>query len=97
MLAMWSGIRYNSTPILYFLVFNSGIHAIMYCYYAFAVMKWPFPKILKQSLTTLQIIQFIFGGALASSYLFLRLPEVNLPDMQRGAAKCLQAEGSAFA
>lgn len=37
-------------------------------------MKLPFPNFLKKSLTTLQITQFLIGGSLAASYLFIRIP-----------------------
>lgn len=37
-------------------------------------MKLPFPSFLKRQLTTLQITQFLIGGSLAASYLFIQLP-----------------------
>lgn len=43
-------------------------------YYTFSALKWPFPRFLKQALTRLQITQFIVGGSLAASYLFIPLP-----------------------
>jgi hypothetical protein len=48
-------------------VFNSFIHALMYSFYCCATLRVPVPKILKKSLTTLQILQFIVGGSLAFS------------------------------
>lgn len=96
-LCMWAGVRFRATPILYFCVFNSFIHTIMYCYYLFSTLKLPFPLVLKQSLTTLQLLQFVFGGSLAASYLFLSVPEVNLSSMKREAGKCLETDGASFA
>jgi len=97
MLCMWAGVRFRATPILYFCVFNSFIHTIMYCYYLFSIMKLPFPLVLKQSLTTLQLLQFLFGGSLAASYLFLSVPELNLDTMKRESGKCLETPGANFA
>jgi hypothetical protein len=71
-ICMWSGIRYASIPIWAFTVFNSFIHSIMYAYYFSSTIKLPFPNKLKQSLTTLQISQFILGSAIALSYLFIK-------------------------
>lgn len=49
----------------------------MHSYYAFATMRLPFPNILKRNLTRLQITQFLIGGSLAASYLFIKLPDVD--------------------
>lgn len=38
---------------------NGFIHTIMYCYYACAIMKWPFP--CKQAITSMQLAQFFMG------------------------------------
>lgn len=48
----------------------------MYTYYAFSTVSLPFPRFLKKSLTRLQITQFLVGGSLAASYLFIKLPEL---------------------
>jgi hypothetical protein len=64
-------------PIWIFVVFNSGIHTLMYVYYATAAAKLPFPTFLKKSLTKLQITQFLVGGSLAASYLFIELPTLS--------------------
>jgi hypothetical protein len=39
MLSMWSGMRYMSSPIWLFVIYNSGIHAMMVSNYKFS--KWP--------------------------------------------------------
>ena len=44
-----------------------------------------------------QITQFIVGTFLATTYLFLRVPELAVPDMARQAGKCLTDEGARFA
>ncbi|KAF9434254.1 hypothetical protein BGZ76_008325 [Entomortierella beljakovae] len=69
MITMWSGIRYQTTPIWIFVVFNSFIHTIMYCYYACTSIGLHPPG--KKYLTTLQITQFLVGMTLATSYIVI--------------------------
>lgn len=96
--AMYAGVRFQSTPILFFVLFNSFIHALMYCYYATSVLKWPFPRFLKQSLTTLQISQFVLGTILAPSYIWISLPKLDLPGFVRESGRCMEANSvQAFA
>lgn len=70
-LCMWSGVRFMSPPIWIFVVFNSFIHSIMYGYFTLSCLKIRLPMWFKQSLTTLQITQFLVGGSLAISHLFV--------------------------
>lgn len=76
-LCMWSGVRYMSPPIWIFVVFNSFIHSIMYFYFSLSCLKIRLPKWFKQSLTSLQITQFILGGSLAAFHLFVKYFEHN--------------------
>ena len=55
MICMFAGAKYSATPIFLFVVFNIFIHSIMYVYYVFAALKLPFPRKLKNSITSLQI------------------------------------------
>ncbi|KAK6387493.1 hypothetical protein LTS17_000762 [Exophiala oligosperma] len=71
MLCMWAGIRYMSPPIWMFVLVNSGIHAIMYTFYLVSALGMRVPKWFKQSLTTLQITQFVVGATYAFSHLFI--------------------------
>lgn len=71
-LCMWSGTRFMSSPIWIFVVFNSFIHSLMYGYFTLSCFKIKVPKWFKQSLTTLQILQFIIGGSLAVIHLFIQ-------------------------
>lgn len=71
-LCMWSGVRYQSSPIWIFVVFNSFMHSLMYFYFTLCCLNIKLPKIFKQTLTTLQILQFIIGGSLAVIHLFVR-------------------------
>lgn len=71
MLSMWSGVRFVSPPIWVFVVFNSFIHSIMYFYYTLSCLHIRVPVIFKQTLTTLQICQFVFGGSLALAHMFV--------------------------
>lgn len=70
-LCMWSGVRFMSPPIWIFVVFNSFIHSIMYGYFTLSCFKIRLPIWFKQSLTTLQISQFVIGGSLAIIHLFV--------------------------
>ncbi|ORY90365.1 ELO family [Syncephalastrum racemosum] len=69
MLTMWSGIRYKATPIWIFVLFNSFVHSVMYCYYAATSIGLHPPG--KRYLTSIQISQFLLGMSLAVSYLFV--------------------------
>ncbi|BFZ53070.1 hypothetical protein PYCC9005_000093 [Savitreella phatthalungensis] len=82
MITMFAGAKYYATPIWLFVVFNSFIHSIMYVYYTCSTVRLPFPRVLKKSLTTLQITQFLVGGSWAALHLVFK-PENGtscLPD-----------------
>lgn len=76
-----------------FCVANSLVHSIMYSYYACTAVSIPFPRFLKKSITRMQITQFLVGGSLAASYLFIKLPEV--PGTGSAAEKARQHLSSA--
>lgn len=65
----------------------------MYSYYACTAVSIPFPRFLKKSITRMQITQFLVGGSLAASYLFIKLPEV--PGSGSAADKARQHLSSA--
>lgn len=65
----------------------------MYSYYACTAVSIPFPRFLKKSITRMQITQFLVGGSLAASYLFIKLPEV--PGSGSAAEKARQHLSSA--
>ncbi|KOS18534.1 Elongation of very long chain fatty acids protein 3 [Escovopsis weberi] len=71
MLCMWAGIRYMSVPIWVFCTFNSFIHALMYTYYTLSAFNVKVPMILKRSLTSMQITQFIVGASCAMVHSFI--------------------------
>jgi hypothetical protein len=48
----------------------------MYSYYTCSTIGIRLPNAFKRALTTLQITQFIVGGSLAASYLFVHLPKL---------------------
>jgi hypothetical protein len=54
-----------------FALVNSGIHAMMYTYYTVAALGFRVPNIVKRTLTTLQITQFLVGSAFAAFHLFV--------------------------
>ena len=69
----------------------------MYTYYAFSTVSLPFPRFLKKSLTRLQITQFLVGGSLAASYLFIKLPDVpSWPTSTDAARAQLTQAASSF-
>ncbi|KAI0010161.1 GNS1/SUR4 family-domain-containing protein [Xylariaceae sp. FL0662B] len=71
MMAMWAGIHYMSAPIWIFVFFNSAIHAIMYTYYTVTAFNIRVPTLIKRSLTSLQISQFIIGASCAMVHSFI--------------------------
>ncbi|PSN75018.1 hypothetical protein BS50DRAFT_596145 [Corynespora cassiicola Philippines] len=71
MLCMWAGIRYMSPPIWMFVLVNSGIHAMMYTYYTVSALGVRVPQVIKRTLTTLQITQFLVGASFAGLHLFV--------------------------
>ncbi|GAA5969711.1 hypothetical protein JCM3765_001214 [Sporobolomyces pararoseus] len=74
---MYAAYRTQTMAVWLFVLFNSAVHSIMYCYYAITAMSLPFPRFLKKSITRMQITQFLVGGSLAASYLFIKLPEIS--------------------
>ncbi|EMD94652.1 hypothetical protein COCC4DRAFT_83809 [Bipolaris maydis ATCC 48331] len=71
MLSMWAGMRFMSPPIWMFALVNSGIHAMMYTYYTVSALGYRVPNVVKRTLTTLQITQFLVGSAFAAMHLFI--------------------------
>ncbi|RKF56958.1 putative fatty acid elongase [Erysiphe neolycopersici] len=71
MLCMWAGIRFMSPPIWMFVFVNSAIHTLMYTYYTLTAFNIRVPRILKQSLTTAQIMQFLVGASYAAIHSFI--------------------------
>ncbi|KAK4981345.1 hypothetical protein LTR66_010064 [Elasticomyces elasticus] len=71
MLCMWAGIRYMSPPIWMFVLLNSGIHTAMYTYFTLSTLGIRVPQSVKGTLTTLQIMQFVFGASYAAAHLFV--------------------------
>lgn len=70
MLSMWAGIRYMSSPIWLFVLFNSFIHSLMYVYYTLTALSIKVPTPIKRTLTTMQITQFLVGGLSALLHSF---------------------------
>ncbi|KAJ6121161.1 hypothetical protein N7523_005441 [Penicillium sp. IBT 18751x] len=71
MMCMWAGIRYMAPPIWIFCLVNSAIHAMMYTYYTCTALRIRVPNLIKRSLTTMQITQFVLGTNMAAAYLFV--------------------------
>ncbi|KAF3769945.1 hypothetical protein M406DRAFT_343931 [Cryphonectria parasitica EP155] len=71
MMCMWAGMRYMSPPIWMFVFVNSGIHAMMYTYYTLSAFSIRVPVVIKRTLTTLQITQFLVGASYAMIHSFV--------------------------
>ncbi|KAL2886362.1 Elongation of very long chain fatty acids protein 3 [Ceratocystis lukuohia] len=71
MMCMWAGIRWMAPPIWLFVVYNSLIHSLMYTYYTVTAFNIRVPMVIKRSLTTMQITQFLVGVVCAMSYAFV--------------------------
>ena len=109
-LSLWAGIRFMSPPIWLFVTINSFIHAVMYTYYTLKALAIHVPGVLKQLLTTMQIIQLFTGITYASAHLFVsfRVPVTELNDSKESAVEdggsigyvtqpCLSTYNQAFA
>ncbi|KAB8068375.1 GNS1/SUR4 family-domain-containing protein [Aspergillus leporis] len=83
MMCMWAGIRYIAPPIWIFTLVNSAIHAMMYTYYTLTALRIRVPNVIKRSLTSMQITQFLFGTTMAAAYLFVHY---TLPPQSTAAA-----------
>ncbi|KAI1326371.1 GNS1/SUR4 family-domain-containing protein [Xylariaceae sp. FL0255] len=71
MMAMWAGMRYMASPVWIFVLFNSGIHALMYTYYTLTAFNIRVPSFIKRTLTSMQISQFVIGAAVAIVHSFV--------------------------
>ncbi len=69
LLETWSWLRFGLTFSIYGMLFNAGVHTIMYLYFACVSMQWRFP--FKRMITLLQIVQFIASFVLTVPYLIL--------------------------
>ncbi|CAG7998078.1 unnamed protein product [Penicillium salamii] len=108
----WASMRYESPGYLVGIVLNSGIHALMYSYFTFQSLGFKIPMIVKRSLTSLQIAQFLTGFVWACSYLcvkytvpfdFAALQTTDLHSLMdtnlaamRSPVSCLKDSGEAF-
>lgn len=59
--------KYNFSTIAFikgrwFVTMNFCVHALMYGYYALRALQYRIPKSIAMVITTLQIVQMIFGG-----------------------------------
>ncbi|SMR48057.1 unnamed protein product [Zymoseptoria tritici ST99CH_3D1] len=72
MMCMWAGIRYMSPPISMFVFVNSFIHSLMYTYFTLSALGVRVPGVLKRTLTTMQIAQFVWGASYAAAHLFIK-------------------------
>ncbi|KAJ5157405.1 uncharacterized protein N7482_008505 [Penicillium canariense] len=64
-------LEYESPLAFVGIILNSGIHTLMYSYFAIQTLGVPISLSFKRTLTSLQIAQFVVGLVWASSYLFV--------------------------
>ncbi|KAL1866601.1 hypothetical protein VTK73DRAFT_4631 [Phialemonium thermophilum] len=86
MMCMWAGMRYMSPPIWMFVFFNSGIHAMMYTYFTLTAFSVKVPQVIKRTLTSLQISQFVIGGSYAIVHSFVTYTVPVMVENSAGAA-----------
>ncbi|KAJ3056985.1 hypothetical protein HK097_001929 [Rhizophlyctis rosea] len=67
-ISMYLCVTSRATATWIFVLFNSFIHTLMYCYYTLTTLNIRPPQWLKKNLTSMQITQFLVGGLLAVSY-----------------------------
>eukprot|EP00090_Calanus_glacialis_P031489 TRINITY_DN5205_c0_g1_i1.p1 TRINITY_DN5205_c0_g1~~TRINITY_DN5205_c0_g1_i1.p1 ORF type:complete len:286 (-),score=49.11 TRINITY_DN5205_c0_g1_i1:80-892(-) len=58
--AWYSYVEFTAT-CRWFMVMNYSVHALMYSYYAVKALKIPVPKVLAMVITSLQLLQMVFG------------------------------------
>lgn len=105
MLAMWGGIRYMAAPIWIFCFFNSFIHSIMYTYYTATALNIRVPQVIKRSITSLQISQFLVGGSVATIHSIIaytvpvkvKSEPTGLTETRYKGTHCITTSGSNFA
>ncbi|KAI1267373.1 hypothetical protein F5Y18DRAFT_336395 [Xylariaceae sp. FL1019] len=99
MMAMWAGMRYMSAPIWIFVFFNSAIHALMYTYYTVTAFNIRVPNMIKRTLTTMQISQFIIGAsaAMVHSFISYLVPVQTKVPIAEAAASASSAASAAHA
>ncbi|KAH7037667.1 GNS1/SUR4 family-domain-containing protein [Microdochium trichocladiopsis] len=96
MMAMWAGIRYMSAPIWMFVFFNSFVHSLMYTYYTVTAFNVKVPQVIKRSLTTLQISQFVIGVFWATAHSFISYTApVQVPVAKPAASPAAGTSGTA--
>ncbi|KAI1180375.1 GNS1/SUR4 family-domain-containing protein [Nemania sp. FL0916] len=99
MMAMWAGMRYMSVPIWIFVFFNSAIHSLMYTYYTFTAFNVRVPNLIKRSLTSLQISQFVIGAsaAMVHSFISYLVPVATGSGTKYQKVDCINTTGQTFA
>ncbi|KAK2743928.1 hypothetical protein FQN57_004551 [Myotisia sp. PD_48] len=68
----WLAIRCRSPPAVPTIILNSGIHTLMYSYYALKTMNIHVPLVVKKNLTRMQIAQFFIALLLGWLYFFAK-------------------------
>ena len=61
MIYTWYSVRDSVAYGRWFIAMNYTVHAIMYSYYAFRAMRYRIPKSVSIAITSLQLLQMVFG------------------------------------
>ncbi|KAI8820952.1 ELO family [Fimicolochytrium jonesii] len=88
-ISMWLCIRGRTTAVWIFVLFNSFIHTLMYTYYILTTLSIHPPRSIKQTLTSMQIGQFIIGLAISLFNPTLQVAAALFPQ-SRNALTCLK-------
>mmetsp|Transcript_5466 Transcript_5466/g.9635 ORF Transcript_5466/g.9635 Transcript_5466/m.9635 type:complete len:281 (+) Transcript_5466:154-996(+) len=73
----WSWIQYRMIFCVYGMMFNSFVHILMYFYFGCSLVHIKLPKWFRQSITSIQIIQFITSFIFAIPYVVLLVTQPN--------------------
>ncbi|KAJ5759395.1 hypothetical protein N7520_006551 [Penicillium odoratum] len=106
-LCVWAAVRFISPAGIIPMVLNAGVHTMMYTYFVWTSLDLPVSKFVKQTLTTLQISQFLFVWLFGWAYMFVEFDTpvqrsthhdgiIPYEHHQVERTKCLQNNHQAF-
>jgi len=57
----WYSVSQNISLGRWFVTMNYVVHSLMYTYYAARALQWRVPRVIAMAITSLQILQMVFG------------------------------------
>ncbi|KAM3450275.1 hypothetical protein NHJ6243_009834 [Beauveria neobassiana] len=79
----WLGYRVMASPAWILVFLNSFVHSLMYTYYVSRGISIRVPIAIKQSLTLLQIVQFVVGGVFGVIHFFIEFDNPTIAAMTK--------------